>query len=82
MHYNTFNDQSILKPKHASTTFTLFVLFLGYALTFSVMLFMAAKMREMSDHMTEMVKIMKSMETNTLTMCMAVETVGSNYTCS
>lgn len=82
MHYNTFDKHSVLKTDDPSTTFTMFLFFLAYAITVGIMLFMSVKMRDMSDHMTEMVNIMKAMETNTRTMCMAIETVGSNYTCA
>ena len=83
-HYNTFGNKrtnAVYSPDPA-LTFTQCVVFIGYAVFLVLMMFMAMKMRDMNNYMAEMVQLMQQMDTNTLTMCMAVETVGSNYTCA
>lgn len=82
-HYNTFGSKhSGITNSDPALTFMQCILFIGYAIMLVIMLFMGSKMRDMTDYMAQMVSLMQDMETNTLTMCMAIETVGSNYTCA
>lgn len=81
--YNTFGSKrSAIAYDDPALTFKHCIAFFGYAILIIIMLYMGVKMRDMTDYMAQMVALMQDMETNTLTMCMAVETVGSNYTCA